>query len=96
MGKSFQSQVREYRTKHKCGVTKAMKAVVRSDPEAHKAYLESGGGPIDRTEDDETKSFEQLVDEHMERNGCGKVDAMRTVIRLHPNVHRAYIERENQ
>jgi hypothetical protein len=40
-GKPFMAQVNEYKAVHKCGVADAMKAIVKADPVAHKAYLES-------------------------------------------------------
>ncbi len=38
-GKDFMALVAEYRQAHKCGQIDAMQAVIRANPEAHKAYI---------------------------------------------------------
>ncbi len=38
-GKDFMAQVAEYVQAHKCGRVEAMQAVMKADPEAHKAYI---------------------------------------------------------
>lgn len=38
-GKDFMVLVREHQAVHKCGVEAAMKAVIKANPEAHKAYI---------------------------------------------------------
>ncbi|WP_319405400.1 hypothetical protein [uncultured Desulfosarcina sp.] len=93
--KDFVEQVRNHQTKHKSSRTDAMRAVVRKDPEAHRAFLKTGKKEL-ISQDDENKDFMSLVDAYQERHGCGKVAAMKVIVRRFPNKHRAYIDSANR
>jgi hypothetical protein len=93
---NFQSLIRSHQTKHKSTLTEAMKAVVKTNPEAHQKYLQAGCGPLNKIDADEAKDFETLVSEYQERNGCSRVASLQAIAKAHPNKHREFIESANQ
>ena len=92
----FQTLIQEHQTKHKSTLAGAIQAVAKKHPEAHQAYLHAGGGPLEKIEADESKDFETLVDEYMDRNSCSRLKAMQAIVRIHPNKHREYLNAVNQ
>ena len=93
--KNFVQQVREYQAKHKSSRSDAMRAVARTDPAAHQAFLESGQTDFFCLED-ESKDFMALVDDYQTFNGCSRVESMLAIARRFPNKHREFIDSANQ
>ena len=90
----FQSIVQGYQDKRKCTRVQALQLAAKSHPELHQEFIKTGGS-LDKSIDDEGKSFMELVISHQERNQCSRVAALQTIAHAFPNKHREFIEQAN-
>jgi hypothetical protein len=69
--------------------------VANSHPDAHKEYIRSTNEKPNKTvkEVPENKTaFRTLVDEYKAEHNCGVTEAMKAIVKSHPEEHKKYIE----
>ena len=93
--KTFEELVEGYIEEHDgCKRSEAIKAIVESHPEAHRAYLEKANiirTPIEKP----IHGFEQLCEITMVRERCSKATAIKQVAADNPELHEDYLESIN-
>lgn len=101
---NFMETVELYCAKNNCSKSEGMQAVIRQDPEAHKAFLrhhnpgmilDTDAGSNQNHKDPDKRDFLRLVDEYKNRYGCSTTDAMLAVAKQNPEAHKAYVARCN-